>query len=46
MVSNSLISGNATGVAFTAPALLQMYKNNFTDGNTAPGAFSGNLIPE
>jgi hypothetical protein len=45
-VSYSLISGNATGLAFTAPALLQTYKNNATDGNTAAGAFSGNIVPE
>jgi hypothetical protein len=46
IVSNTLISGNTTGVAFTAPALLQTYKNNAVDGNTANGTFSGNIVPE
>ena len=45
-VSNNVISGNATGVSFTAPAQLSTYKNNAVDGNTAAGAFSGNIIPE
>src|SRR4051812_35723263 len=45
-VSNSLISGNVTGVAFTAPATFQTYKNNVVDGNVTNGAFSGSLIPE
>jgi hypothetical protein len=46
ITSNTLISGNTTGVSFTAPALLQTYKNNAVDGNTSNGAFSGNIVPE
>lgn len=45
-VSNSVVSGNTTGVTFTAPAQLQTYKNNAVDGNTTNGAFSGSIIPE
>jgi len=45
-VSNTLMSGNATALSATAGGTLLTYKNNSIDGNFAPGAFTGSLIPE
>jgi hypothetical protein len=45
-VSNTLMSGNATALSATAGGTLLTYKNNSIDANFAPGAFTGQLIPE
>jgi hypothetical protein len=45
-VSNTLMSGNATALSASGGGSLQTYKNNSIDGNFAPGAFTGSLIPE
>ena len=46
IVSNTLVSGNGTGLAATAPARLQSYSNNAVDGNTTNGTFTGTIIQE
>jgi hypothetical protein len=46
IVSNTLMSGNAIALSATAGGTLLTYKNNSIDGNFAPGAFTGQLIPE
>jgi len=45
-VSNTLMSGNATAVQAVGAGSLQTYQNSAIDGNFAPGAFTGSLIPE
>ncbi|MEA2907868.1 MAG: hypothetical protein QOI12_5255 [Alphaproteobacteria bacterium] len=45
-VSNTVITGNATGVTSVNSGALLTYKNNSVDGNGAPGAFTGTLVPE
>jgi parallel beta helix pectate lyase-like protein len=45
-VSNTVISGNTTGVAFTAPASVLTRTNNTLADNTADGAFSGNYFAQ
>jgi hypothetical protein len=45
-VSNTVITGNATGVTSVNGGALLSYKNNSVDGNAAPGAFTGILVPE
>lgn len=47
LLSNTLVSGNDTGVASAAGGQLFTYKNNAVNGNiTADGAFSTPLTPE
>ena len=47
LVSNTLVSGNDTGVASAGGGQLFTYKNNSVNGNvTADGAFSTPLTPE
>jgi hypothetical protein len=46
LFSNTLISGNATGLSSVSGGNLLTYKNNSSDGNFVPGAFTGTLVPE
>jgi hypothetical protein len=45
-VSNTLMSGNATAVQAVGAGFLKTYQNNAIDGNFAPGAFTGTIVPE
>jgi Right handed beta helix region len=45
-VSNTLMSGNATAVQAVGAGSLKSYQNNAIDGNFAPGAFTGTIVPE
>jgi len=45
-VSNTGITGNATGVSAGNGAVLSSYGNNQLDGNTNDGAFSGTIPPK
>jgi hypothetical protein len=44
--SNTLISGNGTGVSSVAAGNSFTYKNNSVNGNVADGAFTNAIIPE
>ena len=46
LLSNTLVSGNATGLATAAGANLATYKNNSVNGNTSDGAFTVQITPE
>jgi hypothetical protein len=46
LLSNTLVSGNATGLAAAAGAQLFTYKNNSVNGNTTDGVFTTPLTPE
>jgi hypothetical protein len=46
LFSNSLITGNATGLSPVGGGNLISYKNNSFDGNTTPGAFTSTITPE
>lgn len=46
LVSNTLISGNATGVAAAGGAGIATYRNNSVNGNTADGAFTTQITPQ
>ena len=46
ILSNTLVSGNATGLASSAGANMDTYKNNFVNGNTTDGAFTIQITPE
>lgn len=45
-VSNTLMSGNTVALSATAGGTLLTYQNNSIDANFAPGAFTGQLVPE
>jgi hypothetical protein len=45
-VSNTLMSGNAIAVQAVGAGFLKSYQNNAIDGNFAPGAFTGTIVPE
>jgi hypothetical protein len=45
-VSNTTITGNATGVTAAGGATINTYGNNRNDGNGAPGAFTLPALPE
>jgi hypothetical protein len=46
LLSNSLVSGNATGLATAGGAGLATYKNNAVNGNLSDGAFTTQITPE
>jgi len=46
LFSNTLISGNVTGLSSVTGGNLQSYKNNSFDGNFTAGAFTSTIIPE
>ena len=46
MFSNTLISGNLTGLSSITGGNLLTYKTNSFDGNFTAGAFTGTLNPE
>ena len=46
LLSNTLVSGNATGLATASGAGLATYKNNSVNGNTSDGAFTVQITPE
>jgi hypothetical protein len=45
-LSNTLVSGNGTGLSSVGGGSLLTYKNNSVNGNIADGAFSSALTPE
>ena len=46
LVSNTLVSGNGTGLSSAGGGGILTYKNNSVNGNIADGAFTGTLTPE
>jgi hypothetical protein len=46
LLSNTLVSGNGTGLASAAGAQLDTYKNNSVNGNTTDGVFTTPLTPQ
>lgn len=46
LLSNTLVSGNGTGLASAAGAQLDTYKNNSVNGNTTDGAFTTQITPQ
>lgn len=46
LLSNTLVSGNATGLSIAGGANIATYKNNSVNGNTADGAFTVQITPE
>jgi hypothetical protein len=46
LLSNTLVSGNGTGVSAAGGAGLVTYKNNAVNGNTSDGAFTTQVTPE
>jgi hypothetical protein len=46
LLSNTLITGNGTGLSSVGGGNLLSYKNNSANGNIADGAFTGTIVPE
>lgn len=46
LLSNTLVSGNGTGLASAGGAQLDTYKNNSVNGNTTDGAFTTQITPQ
>jgi hypothetical protein len=46
LLSNTLVSGNSTGLVTAGGAGLATYKNNSVNGNIADGAFTVQITPE
>jgi hypothetical protein len=46
LLSNTLVSGNGTGLASAGGAQLDTYKNNSVNGNTTDGTFTTQITPQ
>jgi hypothetical protein len=46
LLSNTLITGNGTGLSSVGGGNLLSYKNNSANGNIADGAFTGTIVPD